>query len=57
MKGKTAKGRKSIMAETPVDVGRILGLTLGDVVLMKAIVCKFQEATPTYNAVRERLSC
>jgi hypothetical protein len=35
MKRKTSKGCKSIVAETPNDVGRILGLTQGDIVLMK----------------------
>ena len=35
MRGKTTKGGKSAIAKTPDDLGRILGLTQGDVALMK----------------------
>ena len=35
MKRKTTNGGKSVMADTPNDVGRILGLTPGDIALMK----------------------
>lgn len=35
MKRKTTKGSKSVIAKTPSDVGRILGLTPGDIALMK----------------------
>ena len=35
MKRKTSKGTISAMAKTPNDLGRILGLTPGDIALMK----------------------
>jgi predicted XRE-type DNA-binding protein len=35
MKRKMMKGSKSLLAKTPSDVGRILGLAPGDVALMK----------------------
>ena len=35
MTRKTRRGRKSVTAETPSELGRILGLTPGDIALMK----------------------
>jgi hypothetical protein len=35
MKPKAIKASKSVVAETPDDIGRILGLTPGDMALMK----------------------
>jgi predicted XRE-type DNA-binding protein len=35
MKRKTSKGSKSATAKTPYEIGRILGLTPGDIALMK----------------------
>jgi predicted XRE-type DNA-binding protein len=35
MKGKTTGGSKSAVARTPNEIGRILGLTPGDIALMK----------------------
>jgi predicted XRE-type DNA-binding protein len=35
MKRKKREGGKSVIAETPNDIGRILGLTPGDIALMK----------------------
>ena len=35
MKSHTRKGSKSVVAETPNEIGRILGLTPGDIALMK----------------------
>jgi hypothetical protein len=35
MKQKTTKIGKSVLAKTPDDVGRVLGLTRGDIALMK----------------------
>jgi hypothetical protein len=35
VKQKTKKSTKSIMAKTPEDLGKILGLTPGDIALMK----------------------
>ena len=35
MRGKMTKASKSAVAKTPSEIGRILGLTPGDIALMK----------------------
>ena len=61
MKRKTSKGSISAMAETPTDVGRILGLTPGDIALMKykaelsrLAVRAMQESGLTLNEIVRR---
>lgn len=61
MKRKTSKGGTSLVAETPNDVGRILGLTPGDIALMKykaelsrLAVRAMQESGLTLNEIVRR---
>jgi predicted XRE-type DNA-binding protein len=61
MKRKTTKGGKSLLAKTPNDVGRILGLTPGDIALMKykaelsrLAVRSIQESSLTLNEIVRR---
>ena len=50
MKRRRIRGNKSVMAETPNEVGRILGLTAGDIALMKY---KAELSSLAVRAIRE----
>jgi transcriptional regulator with XRE-family HTH domain len=50
MKRRRIRGNKSVTAETPNEVGRILGLTPGDIALMKY---KAELSSLAVRAIRE----